>query len=433
MKKLQEGALKADNTPYSAEEIKAHNDFIDLVEQTSKEATANMITKEEADAAIQKAIEEATGTMKAQLEKTYKAVLEQGTTIAKLKSNKVANNQEGFATMKEAIMDALVNNEDLKTIKAAGYKQTQPLNIAIKAAVTMGLDTTIYTGDTTNTITQNTGIVSTIRQRATRYLAQVSVGSITTDRALWVEETDEQGTPIFIAEGATKTLISVKYVEKDAKVKKIAVRGRITTEMMDDLPQLVNYIYNNMMKRVEIKIEDQLLNGDNTGENLNGLDNVATAFAAGDSANTITAPNEFDVINAVATQVEIANGIPNAIFIHPRTVQALKAVKATDGTPLWRNYVDMLGEMTIAGMKVVSTTAVTAGEFIGGDLKAANVLFRETMNLRIGLDGTDWSENKKTALLESRLVQFVSANDVPVIVKGDFATAKTALEAVVTP
>jgi len=433
MKKLQEGALKADNTPYSAEEIKAHNDFIDLVEQTSKEATANMITKEEADAAIQKAIEEATGTMKAQLEKTYKAVLEQGTTIAKLKSNKVANNQEGFATMKEAIMDALVNNEDLKTIKAAGYKQTQPLNIAIKAAVTMGLDTTIYTGDTTNTITQNTGIVSTIRHRATRYLAQVSVGSITTDRALWVEETDEQGTPIFIAEGATKTLISVKYVEKDAKVKKIAVRGRITTEMMDDLPQLVNYIYNNMMKRVEIKIEDQLLNGDNTGENLNGLDNVATAFAAGDSANTITAPNEFDVINAVATQVEIANGIPNAIFIHPRTVQALKAVKATDGTPLWRNYVDMLGEMTIAGMKVVSTTAVTAGEFIGGDLKAANVLFRETMNLRIGLDGTDWSENKKTALLESRLVQFVSANDVPVIVKGDFATAKTALEAVVTP
>jgi hypothetical protein len=278
MKKLQEGALKADNTPYSAEEIKAHNDFIDLVEQTSKEATANMITKEEADAAIQKAIEEATGTMKAQLEKTYKAVLEQGTTIAKLKSNKGANNQEGFATMKEAIMDALVNNEDLKTIKAAGYKQTQPLNIAIKAAVTMGLDTTIYTGDTTNTITQNTGIVSTIRQRATRYLAQVSVGSITTDRALWVEETDEQGTPIFIAEGATKTLISVKYVEKDAKVKKIAVRGRITTEMMDDLPQLVNYIYNNMMKRVEIKIEDQLLNGDNTGENLNGLDNVATAF-----------------------------------------------------------------------------------------------------------------------------------------------------------
>jgi HK97 family phage major capsid protein len=156
-------------------------------------------------------------------------------------------------------------------------------------------------------------------------------------------------------------------------------------------------------------------------------------FAAGDSANTISAPNEFDVINAVATQVEIANGIPNAIFIHPRTVQALKAVKATDGTPLWRNYVDMLGEMTIAGMKVVSTTAVTAGEFIGGDLKAANVLFRETMNLRIGLDGTDWSENKKTALLESRLVQFVSANDVPVIVKGDFATAKTALEAVVTP
>jgi HK97 family phage major capsid protein len=321
----------------------------------------------------------------------------------------------------------------LKALKANGYKQDKQINVEIKAAVTMGLDTTIYTGATQQTITQNTGIISTIRQRAERYLAAVSVGQIGTDRALWVEETDEQGTPIFIGEGDTKTQISVKYVEKDAKVKKIAVRGRITQEMFDDLPQLVNYIYNNMMKRVQTKIEDQLLNGDNTGDNLNGVITVATAFAAGDSAETIVAPNEFDVMNAIATQVEIANGVPNAIFVHPRTIQAMKAIKATDGTPLWRLYVDMLGEMTVAGMRVISTTAVTAGDFVGGDMSVANVLFRESLNLRVGLDGTDWSENKKTALLESRLVQFVSANDVQVVVKGDFATAKTALQVVVTP
>jgi len=171
-----------------------------------------------------------------------------------------------------------------------------------------------------------------------------------------------------------------------------------------------------------------LLNGDNTGDNLNGVITVATAFAAGDSAATIAQPNEFDVMNAIATQVEIANGVPNAIFVHPRTIQAMKAIKATDGTPLWRSYVDMLGEMTVAGMKVISTTAVTAGEFIGGDTSVANVLFREGLSIQIGMDGNDFTNNKKTILVEQRLVQFVSANDTPVLVKGVFATAKAALE-----
>jgi hypothetical protein len=79
-------------------------------------------------------------------------------------------------------------------------------------------------------------------------------------------------------------------------------------------------------------------------------------------------------------------------------------------------------------MKVISTTAVTAGEFIGGDTSVANVLFREGLSIQIGMDGNDFTNNKKTILVEQRLVQFVSANDTPVLVKGVFATAKAALE-----
>ena len=85
------------------------------------------------------------------------------------------------------------------------------------------------------------------------------------------------------------------------------------------------------------------------------------------------------------------------------------------------------GEMVVSGMKIIPSSMVTAGEFVGGDLKAAHVLFREQANIQIGLDGNDFINNKKTILIESRLVQFVSANEVPLIVKGDFATAIAAL------
>ena len=320
-----------------------------------------------------------------------------------------------------------MKSDEIKEIVANGGKQSHSLNIEVKAAVDMTTETTIGAGTTQYTMTDNTGIISVIRQRSEKYLAAVSVGSTSGNRALWVEETNEQGTPIFIGEGDTKTRLSVLYVEKTANVKKIAVYGKVTTEMLADLPQLISYIQNNLMKRLDIVVENQLLTGDNIGDNLNGLDTVATAFSAGAMANLIQDANEFDVINAIATQVELAHGIPNAIFIHPSTMQSLKAVKTSYGEPLWKTYTDMLGEMTIAGMKVISTPAITAGKFIGGDLKAANVLFREQMNIQIGLDGNDFINNKKTILVEKRLVQFVSANDVPVIINGDFATAKAAL------
>jgi hypothetical protein len=68
-------------------------------------------------------------------------------------------------------------------------------------------------------------------------------------------------------------------------------------------------------------------------------------------------------------------------------------------------------------------------DFIGGDLSVVNVLFRQGMRVQIGLDGNDFINNKKTILLEQRLVQFVSANDAQTIIKGSFATAKALLEA----
>ena len=98
--------------------------------------------------------------------------------------------------------------------------------------------------------------------------------------------------------------------------------------MLQDLPQLVSYIQNNMMKRVSLKTEDALFSGDGLNDNLQGVIPLATAFSAGANANNIVSANEFDVANAVGLQVEVANGEPNAIFIHPATLSAMKGLKA---------------------------------------------------------------------------------------------------------
>ena len=57
--KLENGALKADGSVYSAEEIKEQNDFIDLVAKINREQNANMISKEDAQKMVEDAKKEA--------------------------------------------------------------------------------------------------------------------------------------------------------------------------------------------------------------------------------------------------------------------------------------------------------------------------------------------------------------------------------------
>ena len=354
-------------------------------------------------------------------------LVKQGEELTKLKTNQPSGGK-GYKSLNEAIQAAFMEKaEEIATIVKNGGKQEKSLNISVKAAVVMGNASTIGSGTTQYSLTENTGIISQIRKREMTYLAEVSVGRIGSNIAMWIEETDEQGTPIFIAEGVSKTQLSVIYQEKTASVKKAAVYGKVTTEMMADLPQLISYIENNLTKRLDIVIENNLLTGAAGGDNVTGLKTFATAFSAGALANLIVAANELDVLEAIALQVKTAFGLPKSVFIHPSTMAAIKLIKDSTGRPVWKDYVTIDGSMNISGLKVIESTAVTAGEFIGGDTTVANVLIREDMNIQIGLDGNDFTQNKKTILLEKRLVQFVSANDAPVIVKGTFTAAKAAL------
>jgi HK97 family phage major capsid protein len=195
---------------------------------------------------------------------------------------------------------------------------------------------------------------------------------------------------------------------------------------MADIPQLVSYIQNNLMKRLDIVLENNLISGNNTGDNLNGATNLATAFSAGTLANTITTPNDYDVIEAVALQTELAFGVPNGIFVNPAIVARMKLTKGGDGHYVMPMFSTING-LEVSGMKVIPTTALSGENFLGGDLTVLNVLIREELGIQIGLDGNDFTNNKKTMLIEKRLVQFASANDTACLIKGAFNTAKALL------
>lgn len=395
----------------------------ELQEMTAEQRDAYAVEKREFEAnetskKVKEVIEAETKSIKdvvSELETEVKALKEQ------------PMQEKGFTTIKEALLDAF-ETKKAELENAINGRQSAPINIEVKAAVSMQVDNTIGAGTSFNSITQFTGVISPIRQRELRYLANVSVGRTTGNQVYWIEEKDEQGTPIMLGEGDTKTQLSVRYEEATMSVKKIAVYGKVTTEMMADLPQLISYIENNLMKRLDIVLENQLLAGNGVGDNLKGAKTYATAFTGGSMALKIDNANEFDVISALSLQCQEANGMPNAVFVHPSTITLMKTLKSSlDGQYLYPRFASN-DVLTIDGLTVIPSLAVTANEFIGGDLSVLNVLFREELALQIGLDGNDFINNKKTMLVEKRLAQYVSANDTAVLIKGDFTTAKAAIE-----
>jgi hypothetical protein len=443
MTKVEKAAQDAAILAQFEESIKDLPETEKTLMRTVKSQIDSALAKQtsENEEATAKALEDALAQLKEQetIKAMAKTLQAQGLAISRIEASKLVPNAEP-ATFGESLKQALeAQASTLEEVRSqGGLRKGQDLEFEVKGAVSttnITEATTILSTGTYGSLMQNTGIVSPIRRRPEQYLQSVTTGTINTRYAMWIEETTEDGVPVMIAEATTKTMISVLYLEKTQKVEKIAVYSKVSTEMLADLPQLTSFIQNSMLKRVSVVIENQLFSGSGSTPQIKGATQWASSFAAGGLANSIPYANEIDVINAVANQTGLAFGTPNAIFVHPDTLNKIFGLKSTTGEPLYKDYMDwsiggMNRTLNIAGMNVYATPAITTGYYLGGDMTSLNVLFRENLNIRLTPSGDDPISNLMTLIVEARLVQFASANDTGTIVYGDFATAIAALTSI---
>jgi len=222
------------------------------------------------------------------------------------------------------------------------------------------------------TISEFTGIVSPIRQRLLTYLSNVSRGSIGTQFAVWVEEYDQEGVPVFIGEGVAKTAIDTQYKEQRAKVNKIGVHMKVTTELLEDAAYLMSYIQSSGVKRVEVAIENQLFTGNGTDPQLIGLLSKSTTFTGGSMSGKVEAASNWDVIHGIIAQVRAANGVVNGIFVETGQFHVMLSVKDSQNRYILPAGVsfDAQGNLNAWGVRIIPTNALTgtAADFVGGDL-----------------------------------------------------------------
>ena len=406
----------------------------ELKEDTSAEKMAeyynefNAMKQEELKDAIAKENKEAIETVKAELVESQAEQLKNLNATLKemgLAIKSVTEKGDVSLTNVDSLEKALKDNEESLKAIASGDKKER---VSFKAAGTMLISSNVSGGNVP--VEQRLGGMNAIASRQIRLLDIVSRGTASSNVISWVYQANKDGAAGGTAEGSLKNQIDFDLVVNSESVKKRTAFIKVSEEMVGDIDFMRSEINNELMRELLKDVENQVYQGDGTGNNLNGIRTVATAFAGGTFAGTIDNANAVDVLTVAANQIAIAEQpMPNYILMHPSDITALKMVKvsATD-----KRYVERLalvaGQLSLDGMPIIGTTLVTAGEYLIGAFDLSTVYDKGAMSIEVGRDSDDFTKNLVTVLAEWRGLCIVKNNDRTAFVKGVIATDAAVLE-----
>jgi len=419
MQKLQPGALKADNTPYSAEEIKAHNDFVDLVENQVKEVTANLISKEDADKAIESAISAATEPLQKEIKDLYQKLLKTATAAAKagMGGSKVPVGREAI---KEEV---IANKADLKAI-AGGEANKE---VVLKA------NTTRASIETTNEALFIDGIGQLARKRRSLYdmATKIQISSSNNQGVVHYVDWDEATTvkaAAMIAEGNNFPESTAKFKGYTLQLRKVGDTLPVTEEFFEDEEMCASELEAFLLNNVDNVIDYQIINGDNTGQNLKGLLSSVPAFSA--PASSVQTPNIFDMITKMSTAITSTGGSkyqPNFAVMSKATIDRLILAKNLDGDYLFPT------NHPIYGM-IVEDNNMPDNYLVVGDSRYMRIYEKPGIALTKGEPNDNFLDDIKTLKARKRLLFLIRTADRTGFVKSTDINADLATMTIpVTP
>lgn len=150
-------------------------------------------------------------------------------------------------------------------------------------------------------------------------------------------------------------------------VKTIAHWIPVTKRALADAAQMVTLIDNFLQYGLEEELEDQMIAGDNTGENFEGLGNVSGVQAQAWDTNLLT------TLRKAKTKVRVTGrSVPSGYAMNPADVEALDLLTDNEN----RYYFGGPGSQgqpgsSLWGLPVIETEAVPAGTAYVGDWSKA--------------------------------------------------------------
>ena len=307
--------------------------------------------------------------------------------------------------------DLAEKSEALKDLKADGKG-----SVVINKTMTIGANAPTYTQ---GYVDMN---VARLAERRPFMQDLVIARTLAASNAvIYFEQDSRVGDANVTGEGLAKSSDEWDLTEVRETAKKVTAFTKTSMELVDDIPFMESLINEELMSRVRLKLDDQLLTGSGAGINLKGAFTNATAFSAGTFATGVTAANRYDVLAIAIAQVMSQDHTATHILLNPLDGAGMDVTKGTDGQYALPSFVSPDGS-TIKGLKVIYNNGITVGEYMVFDATKQEVYTRDGVRIVIGMENDDLTKNLVTVVAEWRGLSVIKSNNYGAFVKGVFAT-----------
>lgn len=234
----------------------------------------------------------------------------------------------------------------------------------------------------------------------------LDVGTTDSNLIEWVRENVFTNNADVVTEGELKPESNITYERADVPVRTIAHWIHATRQVLSDFRMLQTMIDGRLRLGLAIKEEDQLLLGDGTGENIEGLIPQATSY---NTALNLTGDTRIDQMRHAILQVRLAFYPATGIVMSPTDWERIELTKDGENRYLMASPAAVTGPR-LWGLPVVQSDAMPVGEFMVGAFSMAATLFdREQASVAVSTEDRDnFVRNMVTILCEERLALAVS-------------------------
>lgn len=295
--------------------------------------------------------------------------------------------------------ERFIEDERVKAFAESGSSRGG-VDMRAKATITSATTNAAGSAGAGVEVTRLPGIVE-LPQRRLTVRDLITPGRMDGSSLEYVRESGFVNNAAPVAEGAPKPSSDIQFELVSTSAKVVAHWMKASRQILSDFSQLRSIIDQRLMYGLGYVEEQQLLNGDGTGQNLLGIMPQATAYAA--PAGAAAATTSLDVLRLAMLQAALAEFPATGHVMNPIDWTNVELLKDTQDRYIIGNPQGTTAP-TLWALPVVTTQAIAAGRFLTGAFKMGAQLFdRWEARVEAAYVEDDFTKNLITILAEERL------------------------------
>ena len=379
----------------ASEQAKLHTEFLDTLESG--------VSKDHLDAQLK-------GLVSAETFATLKSQVEQEILEIKGNATKGANQE---VTLAKAIED---KKAEIKAIVEGGKGEVEIKANTVRASIA---------NNTQGYRLPDIGQLGTIRPTLYDVLPKTPISNKANDNGVikyidWDEATTVRAAAT-IAEGAAFPEDTATFQEYTLPIRKIGSILPVSEEFGEDSELAAAELENFMQTSLRQEVGDQVVNGNNSGQNLKGLLASVPAYTAPELA--IPEANIKDLVRKMRTAIVKTRGAkyaPDIVVANADTIDTYILAKATDGQYLF------IEDGRLAGLAIVEDNNMPDNQLVVGDRRFARIYEKGGVVVSEGYTGTQFNTDFKTLKIRKRMAMLIRTVDATGFLKSTDVTADIA-------